>query len=74
MFPPRCEVIPYMSPSGGGSQADGRKNPAWDWRVTLRHGIVPKAETQFTVRAIYKPFVSEADVLEEYRRWAATLR
>jgi hypothetical protein len=74
MFPPRCGVIPYMSPSGGGTQADGRKNPAWDWRVTLTRGIMPKAEAWFTMRAIYKPFVSEADVLEEYQRWAATLR
>jgi len=57
MFPPRCGVIPYMSPSGGGQQPDGRKNPAWDW-----HGSFPAAQdaagaAHLTMRAIYKRFV-----------------
>lgn len=73
MFPPRCDVIPYMSPSGGGKQPDGRNNPAWDWRVSLSRGVTPKTEARFTVRAIYKPFVSDDDLLAEYRRWVATL-
>ena len=72
MFPPRCGVIPYMSPSGGGRQPDGRKNPAWDWRVTLATADSEQV-TDFTMRAIYKKFVSNDDVLVEYRRWIATL-
>lgn len=74
MFPPRCGVIPYMSPSGGGSQPDGRRNPAWDWRIQLSKGVKPKTEIHFTMRAIYKEFVSNDDVLAEYRRWTATLK
>jgi hypothetical protein len=74
MFPPRCGVIPYMSPSGGGSQPDGRKNPAWDWRGTFAAGVAPNTEAHLTVRAMYKPYVSDADILDEYRRWVDTLR
>ena len=73
MFPPRCNVIPYMSPSGGGQQPDGRKNPAWDWRVALTRDVAPNTKARFTVRAIYKKFVSDDDLLAEYRRWVATL-
>lgn len=73
MFPPKSSVIPYMSPSGGGSQPDGRRNPAWDWRVTLPAVKTP-GEIRFTVRAVYKEFKSQADVLDEYRRWTAQFR
>jgi hypothetical protein len=69
MFPPGCNVIPYMSPSGGGSQPDGRKNPAWDWRGTFTQGVQPNTEARLTVRAIYKKYVSDEDILAEYRRW-----
>lgn len=69
MFPPRCGVIPYMSPSGGGRQPDGRKNPAWDWRGHFKDLQIKDGWAQFTMRAVYKPFVSDDDVLEEYRRW-----
>lgn len=74
MFPPRRGVIPYMSPSGGGSQPDGRRNPAWDWRIQLTQGVKPGAETRLTMRAIYKEFVSNDDLLAEYRRWTAGLK
>jgi hypothetical protein len=74
MFPPRCNVIPYMSPSGGGSQPDGRKNPAWDWHGPFALGAAPNTEAHLTVRAVYKRYVSDADILEEYRRWVATIR
>lgn len=70
MFPPRCGVIPYMSPSGGGRQPDGRKNPAWDWRGRFTDLEIKDGWAQFTMRAVYKPYVSDDDVLEEYRRWA----
>jgi hypothetical protein len=40
MFPPRCNVIPYMSPRGGGVQPDGkRRNPAWDWQIIIDQGL-----------------------------------
>ena len=72
MFPPRCGVIPYISPSGGGRQADGRKNPAWDWRVTLTPSADANRNEHFTMRAIYKQFISNADVLDEYDRWVTS--
>ncbi|MBL7042632.1 MAG: hypothetical protein ISR77_28610 [Pirellulaceae bacterium] len=70
MFPPRCGVIPYMSPSGGGRQPDGRNNPAWDWRGRFKNLEIKDGWSQFTMRAVYKPYVSDDDVLEEYQRWA----
>lgn len=73
MFSPRCKVIPYMSPSGGGAQPNGRRNPAWDWRVTLP-ALSAQGEIRFTLRAVYKEFVSNADVLEEYRRWSTAFK
>jgi len=72
MFPPRSNAMPYMSPRGGGPRADGRgNNPAWDWRVQ----VTPSAdgEARLTLRMIYKKYVSDEDVLDEYRRWVRTL-
>jgi hypothetical protein len=75
MFSPRCGVIPYMSPTGGGRQPDGRRrNPAWDWHIQITEGVAANKEVRFTVRAVYKKYVSDADVLEEYRRWVEELR
>lgn len=75
MFPPGCQVIPYMSPSGGGFQPDGkRRNPAWDWRIQINEVLPPGSEVSFTMRAVYKKYVSDADILAEYRRWAESLR
>jgi hypothetical protein len=58
------EVIRFsQSPDGGGTG-----NPAWDFQF-----LIPKLEYGrkfiFRSRLIYKPFVSRADVEEEYRRW-----
>ena len=65
MFPPRSNVIPYTSPSGGGLRPNRQtRNPAWDWRVTLTD-----VKGGFLVRAMYKRCVDDADVLAEYRRW-----
>jgi hypothetical protein len=69
MFRPRSNVIPYTSPSGGGLRPDRQtRNPAWDWRVSLR-ATQPDAEVNFLARAVYKKYVNDADVLAEYRRW-----
>jgi hypothetical protein len=73
MFPPGCQVIPYTSPSGGGFQPDGKqRNPAWDWRVVIHEGVEPGQEVTFTMRAIYKRYISEEDVLAEYRKWTVS--
>jgi hypothetical protein len=74
MFPPRSDVIPYTSPSGGGLRPGGQlRNPAWDWRVTVTRGVQPNSAVDFLVRAIYKKYVDDADVLAEYRRWTSVL-
>jgi hypothetical protein len=71
MFPPRSNVIPYTSPSGGGLRPGGQlRNPAWDWRVTIPQR---NAEPSFLVRAIYKKYVDDSDILAEYRGWTNTL-
>jgi hypothetical protein len=74
MFLPRCDVIPYTSPRGGGLRPDGKtRNPAWDWRATLTRGVQPNSEVRFPMRAIYKKFIDDTDILSEYRRWTNSL-
>ena len=73
MFPPRCGVIPYISPSGGGRQPDGRKNPAWDWRGRFKTVKDEKGVAHTTMRAVYKKYVSDEDVLDEYGKWAGEI-
>ena len=69
MFERGSEVIPYMSPSGGGFDADlQRKCPAWDFRYRLQ-GLTAGEEVVLRTRLVYKPFVSEEDVLAEYAAW-----
>jgi len=72
MFPPDCGVVPYMSPSGGGMHPSGRKNPAWDWRGQFLNPR-PEQKAVLRMRVVYKPFVSDEDVLSEYRNWCALL-
>ena len=74
MFPPQSNVIPYTSPSGGGPRPGGQlRNPAWDWRVTITRGAQRNAEPSFLVRAVYKKYVDDRDILTEYRSWTNTL-
>jgi hypothetical protein len=65
----------FCSPSGGGtSLLPGRSCPAWDFEW-----VIPEAEYGvhreyvFRVRLVYKPFVSNADVLQEYHQARADL-
>jgi hypothetical protein len=73
MFPPDCGVIPYMSPTGGGTHPSGRKNPAWDWRIRVLKAESPGKVT-LRLRLVYKLFVNQRDVLNEYRAWCARLK
>jgi len=73
MFERGSEVIPYMSPSGGGTDPEsGRRCPAWDFRYRLS-GLTPGEEVVLRQRLVYKPFVSQEDVLAEYAAWCASL-
>lgn len=61
----------YCSPSGGGvSLLPGRTCPAWDfeWVVPGSAYAVGRAY-EFRLRTVYKPFVSDEDVLAEFRRY-----
>ena len=65
--------IPYTSPTGGGfSKEWGRTNPAWDFRYWLR-GLTPGEPVVIRTRLCYKPFVSQADVIDEYEAWLKEL-
>lgn len=58
------EVIRFsQSPTGGGEQ-----NPAWDFQYLVPSPNAGK-KYSFKVRMIYKPFVSENDIAEEYKKW-----
>ena len=73
MFERGHEIIPYMSPSGGGVDSEtGRRCPAWDFRYRLS-GLAPGEEIALRTRVVYKPFVSREDVLEEYENWELEL-
>lgn len=58
------EIIRFsQSPTGGG-----RLNPAWDFQYLVPNPQVGK-KYSFRVRMLYKPFVSEDDISNEYERW-----
>ncbi len=65
----------FCSPTGGGlSLIHGQACPAWDfeWVIPASDYEVGK-QYRFQVRLVYKQFVSEDDVLEEYRNAQAEL-
>jgi len=45
------------------------RSPAWDWQFVIRAPVVGRTYG-YKARLVYKPFVSEEDVREEYERWA----
>jgi hypothetical protein len=58
------EVIRFsQSPTGGG-----KGNPAWDFQYLVPSPAAGKRYS-FKVRMIYKPFISENDIEEEFQKW-----
>ena len=54
---------------GGGSLLPGKSCPAWDFEwVIPRAAYEMDREYTFNVRLVYKKYISDDDVLEEYRR------
>lgn len=58
------EIIRFsQSPTGGGEA-----NPSWNFQY-----IIPSFETEkrysFKVRMVYKPFIREEDISNEYKKW-----
>lgn len=74
MFPPHCNVIFYMSPTGGGVHPSGRPNPAWDWRIHIPKEQTKDGKATLQLRIVYKPLVNQSDVLKDYHRWCAMLK
>jgi hypothetical protein len=65
----------FCSPSGGGgSLLPNQGCPAWDflWIIPADR-YAPDTDYHFRMRLIYKPFVSDDDVLEEVRRAQAEM-
>lgn len=65
----------FCSPNGGGnSLVPGQACPAWDymWVIPASEYAVGKKYT-FRLRMIYKKFLSDDDVMEEYRKAQAEL-
>ena len=64
LFDEGREVIRFsQSPNGGG-----KLNPAWDFQYLIPSPKEGKRYS-FKARIIYKPFISENDISEEYRSW-----
>jgi len=58
----------FCSPSGGGaSMLPGKTCPAWDFMWIIPESCYhPGREYSFRMRMIYKPFISNEDVMAEY--------
>lgn len=65
----------YCSPNGGGeSLISGKACPAWDFEWVIPDAAYEVGRTYtFRMRVIYKPFVSDSDIMEECRRCRAKL-
>jgi hypothetical protein len=69
IFKPGPHVRFTHSPSGGGGSKSGDdNNPAWDFQLIVPDYQVDQ-EYGLTVRAVYKPWVDRADVIEEVKKY-----
>ncbi len=68
MFDTR-EVIRFsQSPTGGGPS-----NPAWDFQFIIPE-VKQGKEYSFRARMVYKPFISNEDILMEFQQWEEDLK
>lgn len=58
------------SPSSGG-RVTPSSNPAWDFQYIIYDYQVDR-EYGYRARLVYKPFVSERDIIQEYESWSGT--
>jgi hypothetical protein len=64
MFDNDRDIRFSQSPTGGGPQ-----NPAWDFHFIIEPFRYDTTYS-FKSRIVYKPFVSEQDVIDEFEKWA----
>ena len=58
------EVIRFsQSPTGGGEL-----NPAWDFQFIIQ-SPKPNKKYSFKARMMYKPYINDEDVSDEYQKW-----
>ena len=53
-----------QSPTGGGE-----KNPAWDFQFIIPN-VKEKTQYTFSARLVYKKFVGQEDITDEYDQWS----
>jgi len=69
MFGHRDSIRFSQSPNGGNGHP---LCPAWDFQYIIRNPKLSK-DYGYRSRIVYKPFISQDDVLQEYESWAQTL-
>jgi len=61
---PEDQILRFaQSPTGGGDA-----NPAWDFYI-LNPDFETGKKYTFSVRLVYKPFISNEDIRKEYKKW-----
>ena len=67
MFDNDQDIRFSQSPTGGGPL-----NPAWDFQFIIEPFEINKVY-QFKARIVYKPFMNQLDVIEEFEKWQQAL-